>query len=818
VRQQLLIIFRRISREKGYFVINVLGLTAGTAAALLILLFVQTETQYDTFHPNHRSIYRVANDFQIYDQGETYAVSSAALGPALYSDYDYFESYLRIFYPGIFIKDLVLLANNQRIDNQAIYAVDSTFFDFFYTRFIQGNPENALASPFSVVLCKSMAEKYFGHTNIAGEKIFLKDTGTFTITAVVEDPPLNSHFHYQALFSIASLQEMDHFFENAFGPGVSWQTFEKEHFSFAVWTYLKTKDHFNVSDFLKNKWPLHVKKYHSNAPKGFSLNASFQPFRDIHLYSNHLYENTSGNAITRTINIEIIRAFLMVAVFLLLVSAINYTNFSISQFNKRKRSLGMSKILGGGSKDIFASFFLESFVTSLVALLLALFILELLLPLINMNLGLSLNLNLINNHQIIWVILSVFFFTALISGLFPALIFANAPLNKLLDKRNNPLGRSQVLKKILVSCQFSIALFMISTGLIVQSQHKHLKSMNWGFHSENIAIIELYDRGSKTDFKALDSILSDHPLVKNTAPTDYVFSKIPIRISSLYIMENDSMVCSFFTAQTSIDYLNLMGVYNDQISRERFEAGDAIVNQRLLDSLGIISASDTKIITHFQYLGGKLRKERRLAGFMNDFHYAFFNKPLEPLIFLPMSPERADYLAVQFHGNERNVQVKVLDDSWKAFNKTLPPDFMFLDDNIKEYFGHQNMLANFFGYFALVTVLIAFLGVFGITAYNITQRSVEISIRKTLGASLHNLFMIFIRYYIGLFVTGVTLGSILSIYLLQKWLNTFPIATSISWWHILLPALLVAATIISAISLHMVKVRKVEPAIALKQE
>ncbi len=223
-----------------------------------------------------------------------------------------------------------------------------------------------------------MAERYFGHTDVLGEDVFLKDAGKLTITAVVEDPPLNSHFHYQALISISSLPYMDHFFEHAFGPGINWQSFESQHFSFLVWTYLKTRNNFNASEFIKNEWPEHVKNYHSGGPAGYSLYPRFQPFRDIHLHSNFLYENSSGNVITRAMNIQIIIAFIFVAIFLLLVSAINYTNFSISQFNKRKRSLGMSMIVGGGSRDIFAGFFVESFLTSLVALILALFLLELL--------------------------------------------------------------------------------------------------------------------------------------------------------------------------------------------------------------------------------------------------------------------------------------------------------------------------------------------------------------------------------------------------------------------------------------------------------
>ncbi len=153
-----------------------------------------------------------------------------------------------------------------------------------------------------------------------------------------------------------------------------------------------------------------------------------------------------------------------------------------------------------------------------------------------------------------------------------------------------------------------------------------------------------------------------------------------------------------------------------------------------------------------------------------------------------------------------------------AFNSTLPPDYTFMEDNIQAFFDHQSILAKFFGYFGIITVLIAFLGVFGITAYNISQRSVEISIRKTFGARLHNIFMIFAGYYIGLFLAGVTIGSILTVYILQKWLATFAYASSISVWHILLPALLVGITIVLAISLHMLKVKKMVPAIALKQE
>ncbi len=818
MRHQLLIVFRRILREKTYFLINILGLTSGMAAALLILLFIQVETQYDTYHPNHKNIFRVANDFHINDQGEAYAVSSAALGPTLYKDYEYFESFLRIFYLRIFFKDFVLLTQTQRIDNRDIYAVDSTFFDFFSTRFIHGNPEDALINPFSLVLSRSMAERYFGHTDILGKEVILKDAGKLTITAIVEDPPLHSHFHYQALLSVASLSEMDHFFESAFGPGVSWQTFESQHFSFLVWTYLTTNDNFDVANFVENEWPGHVQKYHTKGPEGYSLYPRFQPFRDIHLQSNFLYENISGNVISQAMNIQIIRAFLLVAIFLLLISAINYTNFSISHFNKRKRSLGMTKIVGGGSRDIFASFFVESFATSLVALLLALFLLEWLLPFVNEYLGVSLNLNFFENHQIFWVLLSVFLFTATISGIIPALYFAKAPLNKLLESRNDPSGNSQLIKKILVSCQFAIALFMISTGFVAHSQYKYMQEMDWGFNSENIAVIELYDRESQTEFVKLDSILSAHPLVKATAPTDYVFSTIPIRISSLFISGNDSTVCSFFTAQTSLDYLNLMGVDKGVISRERFEAGHAIVNQRLLDSLRYPSVKNKTIFTHYQYLGGKLRREREFAGVMDDFHYAIFNKHLEPLILLPMPRERANYLAVHFQGNGRQKQVYALEESWRAFIPNLPLDFMFMEDNIQTYFDHQNVLAQFFGYFAIITMLIAFLGVFGITAYNISQKSVEISIRKTLGASMYNIFMIFARYYIGLFLAGVTLGSVLSIYILQKWLNTFATATSISLWHMLLPALLVAATIIFAISLHMIKVRKMEPAIALRQE
>jgi putative ABC transport system permease protein len=241
---------RRIVREKGYALVNIIGLSLGMGSALIIFLFLRFETSYDSWHPDNTSIYQVGTELNIMGQSQGYAVSSAALAPALVENSPQIVSALRIFHLNYFLYDIIFYHEGKAFFEQEIFGVDSTLFDFFSNTFIHGDARTALEQPFSMVVTRSMAESIFGHTDVKDYKVRLSDIATFTITAVVEDPPLNTQFQYRVLISMSSLSRMPVLFEYAFGSGFSWSTLEQTYGSTVVWSYIKVRDDFSPKQFL----------------------------------------------------------------------------------------------------------------------------------------------------------------------------------------------------------------------------------------------------------------------------------------------------------------------------------------------------------------------------------------------------------------------------------------------------------------------------------------------------------------------------------------------------------------------------------------
>jgi putative ABC transport system permease protein len=504
---------RRLSREKLYTVINITGLALGMASALLILLFLRFETTYDSWHTRKNDIYRLGTQMHILGQEQNFAVSSAGMAPLLVNEFSQLQSYVRVFHVHYFLRDLVYRYNNRHFYDSEIFAVDSTFFDFFTYEFLEENPENILTDPFSIVLTRSMANEIFGNTNALGKKLWVKNAGYFTVTAVVEDSPLNTHFQFNALISVSTLYELDHMFEQAFGRGVHWSHFENTLGSLIVWTYVMTEENFDPDDFLENQWPEFHSKYISELIERHQIDANpiFQPLTSIHMDEDLLYDRSKEKAQIQTMTRQLVRVFFVIAIFLLLVAAINYNNILISHFNKRKREMAIIKVLGSGSRQLFAGFFVESFVTATVSLIIALFMVELMIPFINDFLVLDLALRVTEDYMIAVIVFSVLFFTAFLAGLFPAVYFARISAIKLLMQRMRAGRKSVIFKKVLVTVQFTISAFMISASFVAYQQMNYMQRIDPGYTYKNIAILEIHDNDIRANLNILDSLFLENP-------------------------------------------------------------------------------------------------------------------------------------------------------------------------------------------------------------------------------------------------------------------------------------------------------------------
>jgi putative ABC transport system permease protein len=610
VKHFIKITLRRLSREKVYTFVNIIGLAIGMASALLIFLFLRFETSYDTFHEDHQRIYRVGTDLRVLDQKQGYAVSSAALAPALAHEYDEIETYLRLFHVHYFLRDMIYQYNEMRFQEKEMLAVDSTYFEFFNSRFLEGTPENALNEPFSIVLTEDLAQTIFGNKKALGEKILMRNVGYFTVTAVIENPPLNQHFRFKGLISMNSLHHMSPLFLNAFGPGVNWELFENSMGSTVVWSYIKTVENVDPIDFIQTKWDdFHQKYIHPlTLSHQVDMELIVQPVRDIHLHSELLYEISDEISTLRVMDPQMVRVFFLIAIFLLIVAAINYTNIAISHFNKRRKEMGIVKVIGSGSQRLFAGFFGEAFVTAFLAFAIALLLLELVIPSVNKLLHVDLSLDVVSDYMIFLILLAIYLVTAILSGLFPALYFSITPPLKLLVSRFHPGRRSLIMKKVLVVVQFTISVFMLTATMIIYQQLRHLQERDLGYPVENIVTIEIQDDISKKNALLLDSILKLNPAVEKSALSNFIFTMFPIKHTMLIETSMGNTVRSFNTIQTTEEYLAMLDISimanGEIIDHQNIDLSKGvIVNQAFIDSIGYDNPVGKSITTHYQFLG-----------------------------------------------------------------------------------------------------------------------------------------------------------------------------------------------------------------------
>jgi len=795
------------------------------ASALIIILFLRYETSYDSYHPSHDLIYRIGTDLVILDHRQGYAVSSAPIAPAMAADYNEVESFLRIFPFNYFLHDVVFRHQEKYFTDDGIFAVDSTFFEFFSCVFLRGSAKGALRNPFSFVFTRSLAMRVFGHIDIVGKNIVLSNDHRFEVTAVIEDPPLNTQFRFTGLFSMSSLPLMPDMFENAFGPGMSWETFEGTYGSTVVWSYIKVAESFDPDGFLVNDWPIFHQKNISELISGreYDMEPIFQPMASVHLGSNLIYELSSERATMQIMNYQMVSVFFVIALFLIFIAAVNYTNLAISRFNKRRKEMAMVKILGSKAQHLFAGFFAEAIITAFVALVVSLVFLELILGQVNSFLNVSLMLDLTSNIETVAIVFSVFLLAAVLSGLFPALYFVYTPAYRLLANRFQTGKKTQRLKKALMVAQFAIAVFMISAAFIVYGQFDYMQDMDLGYKVDNISIVEIQANESKERVSELEMILQGYDKIKGVARTNYILSMYPIKHTILFEYDDGYAVRSFNNIQTSEEYLSMMGisVYSGYTTADTYGLlanNGVLVNKVLADSLLYENPIGKNLVTHYQFLEGRQRRNRVIRGYVDNFHYALLNKPVEPLVILPMPQIRVRYLAIEFEPMDMQARNNLIEGAWMLFGANSPLQYFHMEDSVSSFFSYNQNLSHFFSYFAWLCVLISFLGVFGITAYNIEQRGVEIAIRKVMGASGFDFFIMFFANYSILFLVGSILGLGASSILLSNWLSGFSYSVGISLFPLLRAAFMVGVTIFVAIFVHIVKILNLNPTHYLRKE
>ena len=790
---------QNLKKHKGYSFINIVGLAIGISCCLLIMLYVKQESNYDNFYPNADKIFRVAMEVTRSNKVSRIAASPTPLGPALKAEFPEIEDTTRLF-----LSDQVLLEaeGKQIIEDNVIYA-DPNFFTVFPQKVIQGDANHWLDSPHSMVLTSSAAKRYFGDINPLGKSILVNKEEAFTITGIIEDLPIHSHFHFDFALSFLALNEQN------FGTWLNLWTGYTGIFTYAVLP--KTLD---IAAFTQKSEDIITR--HSGLRPGITRKIFFQPLKSIHLKSHLESEIEQNNSVTNLIVLASI-AFLI-----LVVACINYMNLFMAQSFKRAREVGMRKVLGATRPQLVLQFLGEALFFTLISFFLSLVFTELLLPLFSGLVGKPIVLLSGKNLAFLLIFFLITLCVGALSNIYPAVLMSRqipvTALKGIKQKEVRFIGQV-FLKKGLVVFQFVVAIILVIGTLVINQQLHFMRTAKLGFDKEYTAVIPFLDNSGQKNFQVIKQDLLDYPAVRSA--TACLTTPIGVNSVAVNAYPEGQQEKSFIVNMNfvDLDYLNVFDI--EMVSGRKFSSEfisdkteSVIVNEAALVKLGIASPQDAlgkKIDTGFYDFKGTI------IGVTKDFHLASFHEEIEPLVFLYV-PSFFLQMAVKIQSKDLPATMSLLEDIWTKHIPDYPFTFSFLDEDINRLYEAEEQTGRIIRTFSTVAILIACLGLFALAAFSAEQRTKEIGIRKILGASVSKIFLLLSADFTKWVLVANIAAWPIAYVILNGWLGQFAYRIKISWLTFTAAAVLTFVIALITVSFRSLRTALSNPVKSLRYE
>lgn len=809
ITNYLKIAFRNLMKYKFISFINLFGLTVGLACCLLIVTYIVHEVSYDTQHPKADRTYRVTRQFKESDGKIWLHLGTIAppFGPLLSNDFPEIEKLTRLLQFG----PTPSKYNDKVFNETDIYVADENIFDVFAINVTKGNAKNALSNPYTVMLSEEKARKYFGEEDPMDKTIRIFDQYNLKVTGVYKEMPSNMHFHAGMLISFPSLKDSSMYGEE--NLRTNWG-------NNAFFTYVVLPDRYNAKQ-MESRLPAFLDKNMPSNPKTKTKASQgtallLQKLTDIHLRSHLDYEAEENGDIKR------VYIFSAIALFIMLIACINYMNLSTARSALRSREIGIRKVAGAQRKEIIFQFLGESVLVSVIAMALALLICWFALPFLNRLSGLHLSMFQLNHPAIIIGILLVPFFVGVISGLYPALFMSSFKPVKVLKGLFRVKQSAFSFRQVLVVTQFSISIILIICTVVVFQQLGYMQQKSLGYDRDHIVTIP-YNGALNPQFEAFRTELLQNSLVKDAGrssriPTGRLLDALDASIP----MGDSSRVVNADLKMVTIDY-DFIGTYNIKLKAGRnfsrefgTDTLSFILNEAAVAAIGWKSPAEA-IGSPFNYgstRGGKV------IGVINDIHFESLHQSITPLVFIMPNPQYGGFnsLSIKLSGNDMAAAMAHIEKTWKKFLPNAPFDYAYLDENFNNLYKAERVQGSLFTIFSCIAIFIACLGLFGLSAFTITQRIKEIGIRKVLGAETSSIVTLLSKDFLKLVLIAAPIAFIVAGYAMNQWLQDFAYRTSLSWWVFLLAAILAAIVALVTISFQAIKAALANPVKSLRSE
>lgn len=797
-RNYLLVAWRGLRKNKLYTSINVIGLTAGIVSCLLIGLYVWNELSYDRFNKKADRIVRLVMEYTDGGAVNRTAVCGTKAGPQLSRTFPAIAAFTRT------IKLSGVVSYKDKVfDEPGLLYADSGFFSIFSFPLLEGDPRAILNAPNQVVLTRKLAGKYFGQEDPVGRVLNIGRVGNCIVTGVTQDPPGNSQVQFDLVVSFVSLA----------------QSRTEDWWSANYPTYLLLQApgqvaglREDISGYMKG-----VSRNLNNLQGNDYLTYRLEPLLDVHLHSS------VGGGLEPGGNIIYVLVLSTIALMILLIACVNYTNLATAQSAGRGPEVAVRKVLGARAGQLFGQFMGESVMLTAVSLILATVITELSLPAFSSLTGKTFTPGMLLNPVPVTGVILLGALISFLAGGYPAFVLSNSAVIRMLKSGFRVTSAGNNLRKSLIVLQFVISIFLIISTIIVFQQLSYIRGKDLGYDKDHVLLLPV-DAKMHEHYTALKDALRLDPDILNVsggydAPTDIEWAdgisgdnghgKINLSVSAAPV-DLDFISTMGMTLLAGRDFVNSDFGRMDTTDNDANFRNSFIVNEQVIKAFGWTPA---------QAIGKTITKGSpgTIVGVVKDFHFASLHEPIgKMVIFLDTGEIRT--LLVKISGKNIPGTLAYMQQVWKDRISHRPFEYNFLDETYAAMYKTEQRGGRLFGLFAGLAILLACLGLFALAAYTTVQRAKEIGIRKVLGATLSDITLLVSADFIRLVLISIVIASPVAWYLSQRWLADFAYRITVSWWVFALAGCVSVAIAFITVGYQALRAATANPVKSLRTE
>lgn len=766
IKNNLKIAVRNLRRNTFYSLITIFGLAIGIACFTLIVLFVRDELAYDTFHKKKDRIYRVCEKLDAEEgQGENSSSQPFPVAQALMNDYPHLvEQSVRFF--NFQQPSHTLQYKDIKINEKRTFFADSGLFKMFDFPLLKGNKDKVLTEVNSIVLSQETARKYFGNEDPMGKMLRFDGNTELMVTGIFGELPTQSHIHFDCLISFSTLKTL-------LGPNIG----SKNWVWNPCWTYILLKDQAKPEE-LEAQFPSFIKKYFPDfiVPQA---RLYLQKLTDIHLTSKLDYE-LEPNSDAADIFI-----FSGIGLFILIIACINFMNLSTARSAKRAREVGMRKVFGSYKSQLIRQFLGESVLLSYLSLLLAFVLVMALLPVFNSFSGKDFTVLAAFDSGIIMMLMALTLFVGLASGIYPALYLSAFEPTQVLKGTFSTAKAGQFFRQTLVVVQFAISIALIIGTVIISRQLDYLRTADLGFKKEEVLVLPVRPPMAKAYVPFSEELRTEGRILSIAAMNDILGASHNTHEYNYEGMPQSKTWIYFPSLIVSSEFVQTLGIKlvagrNFDRNIKSDDSLAVIINESMVKHLGWGTAQNA-LGKQFYTPSG----HERVIGVAKDFNFVSLKETVGPFV-LDLADKRnrlfwTKFIVIRIPPANVKATLEYIEKKWNTFSEEYPFEYFFLDENLNQLYRSQDNLARLVGYFSVLAIFIACLGLFALASFTAEQRTREIGIRKVIGASVYSLVLLMSKEFVKLVLISALISWPIIWWAMNNWLQNFAYRISIGY-------------------------------------